>query len=236
MSETFKQKVFNDHVTGASGLADYFREHSLVTPYEPEKDLPMIAEFLATQVAVNGEMVIAGAVVILSHSIADDVFTAACEMAVELDPDKWISELNMDRMIKLRDLKEQGPARIFERELVAFKRQLPDKSLPNRAKLFFRHVPIVQNDMFASTDPQYYSDRALGEADSLRIDIVHKNGLPRTTLKQSTDVKLFLHEAAVTALRSLGFAYNIPLDPAILLPGFVKTAQSSINPKDFYGE
>jgi hypothetical protein len=159
---------------------------------------------LAKQAAVNGEMVIAGAVVILSHSLADDVFTAACEMAVELDPAKWISELNMERTIKLRDLREQGSAQIFKRELEAFKKQLPDKSLPNRAKLFFRHVPIVQNDMFTPKDPQYYSDRVLGEADSLRIDIVHRNGLLRTNLKESAgEVVLargFGHRSAVTGI------------------------------------
>ena len=85
-----------------------------------------------------------------------------------------------------------------------------------RADVFFRHVPIKQNPVFGPQDPQYFRLSALEEADTLRHDIIHRNGLLRVNLGQSTDTMLFLHEAANVALRSLGYAYSLRFDPAIL--------------------
>jgi hypothetical protein len=220
MSDAFRERTFREHVSGASGLREVFRDRKLFTgSYDPDRDFPKIADLFARQTAVNGETVIAGAVLVLSHSTADDVFTAACNLAVELDPRSWISEINPDRTVSVRDLRDKSLERIFEIELERLKKQIPDKSLPNRAELFFRHVPIVHNSIFHSTDPQYFRASMLKEVDDLRIDIVHRNGLVRANLKQSTEAMLFLHEAAVTALRSLGFAYSIHLDQSTLFPG-----------------
>jgi hypothetical protein len=225
MSDAIRERMLRNHVSGATGLRELLRDPKLFTSDDPDRDFPKIAELFARQAAVNGEMVIAGAVVVLSHSTADDVFTAACGLAVELDQRSWISEINPERTVSVRDLRDKSLEGIFEIELERLKKQMPDKSLPNRAELFFRHVPIVQNDIFGSTDPQYFRASTLKEVDDLRNDIVHRNGLVRVNLKQSTDAMLFLHEAATTALRSLGYAYNIPLDRSTLFPGVDFTPQ-----------
>jgi hypothetical protein len=225
MSEAFRERMLRDHVSGATGLRELLRDSKLFTSDDPDRDFPKIAELFARQAAVNGEMVIAGAVVVLSHSAADDVFTGACSLAIELDPKSWISEINPDRTVTVRDLRDKGAEQIVEIELEKLKNQIPDKSLPNRADIFFRHVPIVHNGIYSATDPQYFRASTLKEVDDLRIDIVHRNGLVRANLKESTDALLFLHEAALTALRSLGHAYNIPLDRSTLFPGVDFTPQ-----------
>jgi hypothetical protein len=37
VSDAFQQRVFNDHVTGASGMAELFRDRELFKPYDPDK-------------------------------------------------------------------------------------------------------------------------------------------------------------------------------------------------------
>ena len=226
-SGLIKENVFSDHFSGSTGVRAMIEDMKLLKPLDPEKPsdpdkaFELIARALAEQSAVNGEMVIAAAVVVLSHSTADDVFTGACNLAVRLDPSKWIPELNLERTFTLRTLNEQGAAGVFATEFERFKKQLPGKSLPKRGKLFFRHVPIVHNSMFSPTDPQYFRLSALKEADDLRISIVHGSSLPRITPERSKNTALFLHEASTTALRSLAFAYSLRLDPNI----FLKPAQ-----------
>jgi len=51
---------------------------------------------------------------------------------------------------------------------------------------------------------------------------VHGSTLPRIDLERSHEMVSFFHEAAITALRSLGYAYGLPLDWTI----FVKGAQT----------
>lgn len=208
MSDVLKQRVLRDHFAGVTGLRAVLQEVGV-------EDFGKIAKVLAEQTAVNGEMVIAAAVVILSHSTADDVFTGACDLAVELDPAEWISELNMQRAVTLRDLKEKGVDGVFALELARFRKRFPAKSLPSRAELLFRHVQIRHHYMLKVTDPQYFRLSALEEADDLRNSIVHGTPLPRIDLEQSKNTMLFLHEAAITALRSLSFSYPLPLDPTI---------------------
>ena len=219
MSSVLKERVLRDHVAGATGLRSLLSEISPVPPYDPVKDFERIAEILAEQSAVNGEMVIAAAVVVLSHSMADDVFTAACDLAIELAPAEWVSELNTERSVTIKVLKEKGKDGVLAMELARFRKQLPAKSLPNRAELFFRHVPIRHNPAFKSTDPPHFRQSALKEADDLRNSIVHGSDLPRISLELSGNTMLFLHEAAVTAMRSLAYSYSIPLDTTVLLTG-----------------
>jgi hypothetical protein len=164
-------------------------------------------------------MVIAAAVIVLSHTTADDVFTGACELALAIEPSKWIHELNLDRTFTLKTLNEKGQQGVLALELERFRKRLPAKSLPSRAELFFRQIHIIHNPMFKSTDPQYFRLSALKDADDLRNGIVHGSGLPRVDLERSKNTMLFLHEAATTALRSLGNAYRLPLDYQLLVKG-----------------
>jgi hypothetical protein len=218
-SHMIKDKVFSDHFSGSSGLRTFIEDVKLLQPIDPEKpgdpekSFEIIARTLAEQTAVNGEMVIAAAVIVLSHSTADDVFTGACDLAIRLDSAKWIPELNLERKVSLKTLREKGTNAIFGMELERFRKQLAGKSLPSRAELFFRHVPIHHNPLYSSTDPQHFRLSVLKEADDLRISIVHGRALPKIDLKQCRKTMLFLHEAAITALRSLGFLYPLRLDP-----------------------
>jgi len=223
MSSELKQRVFRAHVAGKTGLRSFLSELSTDPPYDPVKDFERIAGLLAEQRAVNGEMVIAAAVVVLSHSMTDDVFTAACGLAIELGPTGWIPDLNPDRHVTLKTLREKGAEEVFRLELERFRRLLPAKSLPNRADLFFRHVPIRHDTIYTSKDAEYFQQSKLEEADELRNGIVHGSGLPQIDLELSRNTMLFLHEAALTALRSLAYAYKIPVDATALLGG--KTMQ-----------
>jgi hypothetical protein len=218
-SDVLKQRVLGDHFAGVTGLRSLLGEMRVLKPYDPVKDFDMIAEKLAEQTAVNSEMVIAAAVVILSHSTADDVFTGASELAIELDAEEWISELNMERTVTLKVLREKGADGTFALELARFRKRLPSKSLPNRAELFFRHVKIRHHTMYKSTDPQYFSQPSLKEADDLRNRIVHGNALPRIDIGRSRNTMSFLHEASMTALRSLAHSYALPLNMEIVMTG-----------------
>jgi hypothetical protein len=177
-----------------------------------DKLLPVLAESLAKQTRLNMETVISAAVVILSHSTADDVFTEVCKLAIDLDPGRWIPLLELDRPVSLRLLKEKGFDGVFEEELQRFKNRLAGKSLPNRAEIFFSQIPIRHGDLYPRGSPEFFTMSKLKEADELRIDLVHKNGLPRCNPASGSEYTGFLHEAATVALRSLVSAYGIPMD------------------------
>ncbi|MGC2769832.1 MAG: hypothetical protein WB607_30355 [Candidatus Acidiferrum sp.] len=182
-------------------------------------DFEKIAETLARDTAIDGEKVVAAMVVVFSHATADDVFTGACESAIELDPASWIPELNMERKIPLSLLRDKGPAGVFAVELEKLRYQLSDRSLASRAELFFRHVKIRHSPMFGPADAQCFRQSKLVEADDLRNAILHERGLSQIDLDQSRRTMLFLHEAAMTAMRSLASAYRLPVEWNSLLGG-----------------
>lgn len=63
-----------------------------------------MAETLAKQTAVNLETIVSASMIVLSHSTADDVFTAVCGVSIDLTPEKWESELNLQRTVSLQDV------------------------------------------------------------------------------------------------------------------------------------
>jgi hypothetical protein len=222
VSGAFKDMVRYEHHAGVTDLQSLLKEMRPTETVDPVRDFDKIAEFLAQQTAVNCERVIAAAVVVLSHSTADDVFTAACELAIELDPATWIPELNMKRKVPLGLLKDKGSSGVFAVELERLRQQLPGRSLPSRAELFFRHVKIRHHPMFGPADVQYFRVSKLKEADDLRNSVVHGSGLPQIDLDLSTSTMLFLHAAAITAMRSLTSSYRLPIEWTILLGGRVE--------------
>jgi hypothetical protein len=114
-------------------------------------------------------------------------------------------------------LRDKGPAGVFAFELDKLRQQLPDKSLSSRAELFFRHVKIRHHAAFGPADVQYFRPSRLVEADTLRNNIVHESHLPQIDLALGKQIMLFLHEASLTALRSLAAAYRLPVEWNILL-------------------
>lgn len=95
--------------------------------------------------------------------------------------------------------------------LKRFGEGLNNKSLPNRAELLFKRLPIDQ-DTILLTDETYFKMDKLREIDSLRHDLVHRNGLPNIDPLKGAPAMAFLHEAAKTALRSVVNAYGVALD------------------------
>jgi len=217
VSGALKDMVRYEHHAGVTDLQSLLKEIMPTETVDPVGDFDKIGEFLAQQTAVNCERVIAAAVVVLSHSTADDVFTAACELAIELDPANWIPELNMKSKVPLGLLKQEGPSGVFAVELERLRQKLPRRSLPSRAELFFRHVKIRHHPMLGPADNRYFRVSRLKEADDLRNSVVHGSGLPQINLDLSTSTMLFLHEAAITAMRSLTSSYRLPIEWTILL-------------------
>jgi hypothetical protein len=217
LSDAPKDVVPYQHQSGNTGLQSLLRETTPSEAVDPVRDFDKIAEILAQQTAVTGERVIAAAVVVLSHATTDDVFTAACELAVDLDPGAWIPDLNMERKVTLATIREKGTSGVFASELDKLRQQLSSKALPNRAEQFFRHVKIRHHPTFDPADFRYFRVSKLKEADELRNSIVHGSGLPEIDMDLSTRTMLFLHEAAITALRSLASAYRVPMEWSILL-------------------
>ena len=211
-----EMKMRHHHASGVSGVKDLLTEHKIIVPIEEgkpfdvEEVMPLIAKGLAKQAAVNAEKVISAAVVILSHSIADDVFTEVCKLAIDLDPAKWIPLLELERKVTLRSVKEKGADGIFEEELQRLKSRMGGKSFPNRAKILFERVPIQMNPQILRTDPDYFKLSQLKEVDELRVKLVHSNGLPEIDPEAGNKFAGFLHEAASTAVRSLVVIYEIP--------------------------
>jgi hypothetical protein len=210
VAEALKDRVTRSHLTSGSALRALFCDLKVPDGWNESVEIPRIAKGMAEQTAVNLEVIISAATIVLSHSTADDVFTGACELSIELSPADWVSELNLDRDVSLRSLIEKGADRVLEDELESFRIRLGKKSLPVRAEMLFRHVPVKHHDQIPKTDPAYFRMSALKEADDLRIRIVHGSGLPRIDRNLSKDVTLFLHEAAFVAIRSVIAAYQIP--------------------------
>jgi hypothetical protein len=206
-----KDKVLQDHLTGTSGVMDSLLNYNLLIGFKAE-DFPFIARGLAEQAAVNTEKVISAAAVILSHSTADDVFTEACKVAIDLDRDKWIPLISPDRTVSLKSLKDKGADVIFAEELESFKNGLGNKSLPKRADILFERVHISHNPIIPSNDERHFTMTKLKEADDLRHDLVHRNGLPKIDPARGAPVMAFLHEAAQTVLRSVANTYGLSLD------------------------
>ena len=206
------------HLSDESEIRALMKEYNIIVPNDPakavdsEKVVSMMAEGLAKQTATNAEMVISAAAVILSHSTADDVFTEACKVAIDLDNEKWIPRLQLDSKVSLKLVRDKGVTGVFADELERYKARLAGKSLLNRAKLLFGQVAIAFHPDIPSTDLRYFKMSKLSEVDDLRKEIVHRNGLPKTDPTSGAKYAGFLHEAANTAIRSVMTAYRIPLD------------------------
>jgi hypothetical protein len=227
MSDKLAREELRSHLSGETGLVDILeRDHRIVQeiglvkpidptkPGDPAKTIKLIAEGIAKQTVVNVEMVIAAAVVVLSHSTADDVFTTALQLAIDLDPNGWLSEINLDdRKVSLKQMHEKGVEGVLANALASFRNQLGRKeSLPSRADLLFRHIKIMHNSNLDAEDPGRFKMTLLKDADELRVRIVHGTGLPKIEIDQAESTMLFLHEAATTAMRSVGGAFQLPLD------------------------
>jgi hypothetical protein len=219
VSGELKDMVRYEHRAGVTGLQSLLKEMMPTETVDAVRDFDKLGEFLAQQTAVNCEMIIAAAVVVLSHSTADDVFTTACELAIELEPANWIPELDMKRKVSIGRLKQKGPSGVFADELERLRRKLPRMSLARRAELFFRRVKIRHHPMFGPADVRYFRLSKLKQADDLRNSVVHGIGLPQIDLDLSASTMLFLHEAAITAMRSLATSYRLPIEWTILVGG-----------------
>jgi hypothetical protein len=210
VSDVLKERVARGHLAGETGLLKLLSELKKPASFNPEVDIPLITAQMAEQATVSLEAIVSAATVVLSHSTADDVFTAACELSMELAPKDWISELNPKRNVPLKGLIENGCDAVIADELESLRGRIGGKSLPSRAEMLFRHVQVEQHPLIPSEDPQYFRMSALRDADALRNSIVHGDGLPRIERIRSTNVMLFLHEAAFVAIRSIVTAYRIP--------------------------
>jgi hypothetical protein len=208
-----KEQVFRKNLAQDKTLF-HILEKGLIKGATPEKDLSIFAKALAEQAAINVETVVSAAAIVLSHSTADDVFTGVCQLAMELDPNKWIAELNFDKKIALRDLKDKGRDGVFATELETHRSRIGGKSLPTRAGLLFKHVRIRHHKDIPDTSPEYFRASMLKNADDLRNEIIHGGVLPQIPVSRAFEITTFLHEAASTAIRSLGFAYAITIDAA----------------------
>jgi hypothetical protein len=215
-SETFHEQILAESSTGRAGLRTLLEQTTSPETAEAAIDFDGIADTVARQTSLTGAELIAAAAIVLSYSMADDIFTAACESAVELDPASWIPELSMERKVPLRD---KGPAGVFAHELDKYRQLLPERSLPNRAELFFRHVKIRHHSKIGPADLRYFRQSRLVEADNLQNNILHSGAIPQIDLELGQQIVLFLHEAAITALRSLAAAYRLPVQWNILSTG-----------------
>ncbi len=217
VSNTLAKEVLRSHLSGETGLAEALSGLIVpidpAKPFDPAKSLELIAEGIAKQTVVNVETVIAAAVVVLSHSTADDIFTDALKIAIDVDPNGWLSEVSQNNKVTLKQMSEEGVEGVLAGALRSFRNRLGRKeSLPSRAELLFRHIKILHNSIFEAKDPRRFKLALLKGADDLRVKIVHGTGLPKIDIDHSKSTMLFLHEAAFTAIRSVGGAFNLPLD------------------------
>ncbi|HTQ96281.1 MAG TPA: hypothetical protein VMH89_05720 [Candidatus Acidoferrum sp.] len=217
VSEALAKEVVRGHMSGKTGLADALPQFLISTDSAKSHDstqaVRLIIEGLAQQTIINTEMVIAAAAVVLSHSTADDFFTSSIQLAIDLDPNNWLSEINLEQKVTLKELNEKKIDDILVKALLSFRNQIGRKeSLPSRAKLLFRKIKIQHNSHFELKDPKRFRMTRLREIDELRVQIVHGTPWPKIDVDESKDIMLFLHEAATTAARSVGAAFNLPLD------------------------
>jgi len=215
-ADAIKEPMRCEHRPGITGLQSLLRETTANEVADPVRDFDKIAEFLAQQTSVKGESIMAVAVFLLSHATADDVFTGACDLAIDLDPGAWVSDLNMERKVTLGTLRDKGTSGVFAGELEKLRQQLAAKALHSRAELFFRHVKIRHHPMFDPGDARFLRVSKLKEADDLRNIVLHGTGAAEMELEEANRMMLFLHEAAITAMRSLANAYHLPMEWSIL--------------------
>ncbi len=220
--DVIRQRSLESHLSGESGVLNILVDRQVIKGISSKDDLGPFLDALALQTTVNAEMAISAAAIILSHSTADDVFTAACQMAMDLAPEDWVSEVNLDRTVSLKVLKEKGRDRVFKDELRTFRNAVAAKSITKRADLLFSHVPVKLHGEISKDDVAYFRLSKLKEMDELRHNIVHADGLQRVRLKDGTEAALFFHEAAHTALRSLANNYGFTLRQDILFKGLAE--------------
>jgi hypothetical protein len=209
-----RRKVMLSHLSGESSFRQLFIDlfqNTSASVNAPDA-FPKMAEILAKQTSVNLETIVSASMIVLSHSTADDVFTAACGLSIDLSPEKWESELNLQRTVSLQDVFDKGTEAIKVSELASLKNRLGNKSLPNRAALLFERVPIRLHKDIPNDESSYYRESRLVEVDKLRHKIVHEGKLQGLTLQEGVDATHFLHEAAHTAIRSIIFEFGLPFD------------------------
>jgi hypothetical protein len=224
--DVVQERSLESHRSGQSGMLDILLDRQIIEGVSSREQLDPFLEAIALQTTVNAEIAISAAAVILSRSAAEDAFTAACQMAIDLDPKEWVSELNLKRTVSLETLKERGTDRVFTDELRFFRDGLGGKSIVKRADLLFAHVPIRLHGEIPKEHVAYFRLSRLKEMDELRHNIVHSNGLQRVRLKEGTEAALFFHEAAHTALRSLANYYGFTLQPEVLFKSLTEKGKA----------
>jgi hypothetical protein len=222
VSGALESRVAQSHRRQRSGLRAMANEWTLPEGYDPDRFVQEASQTLAKQAVVNTETLMSVAVLILGHSTADDIFTEACGPSIELGPGSWRKELNPKRTISLADLAESGQEKIFARELAAYQKNIRQKSLPERADLLFRRVPIHHNPEIAKGDASYFTLAKLKHLDELRHLVVHGDGIPRIDREYSQDAAQFLNEAAFVGFRSVAVAYRIEFDLRRAIQGIQK--------------
>jgi len=206
----FKKKVFSSHMDGSSVMKELLASF-ITPPPTDEQDLEKFAMQLAHQSTVNAETVLSAAVIVLAHSNADDVFTSVCQIAIDLDPEGWISEVNQDRKITIGEIRTKTVREIYAGELKHFSDRIGAKSIVSRSDLLFQHVPIRKNKDILPSEDAYYKRDKLKEADDFRQAIVHGNSLPKIPIRKGESIARFREEAASTAGRSVVFHFGLPL-------------------------
>jgi hypothetical protein len=160
-SDDLRKEPLSEHPSGGNALRASLHDIASSETSDAAIDFDEIARDLARQAPATGENVLASAVVVMSYTLADDVFTATCESAIELDPVNWIPELSMDRKVTLGFLRDKGPAGVFAVELEKLRQQLGSRSLPSRAELLFRHIKVRHNPAFGPADVQCFRQSKL---------------------------------------------------------------------------
>jgi hypothetical protein len=224
--DVVQERAFESHRSGQSGMLDVLLDRQILKGVSSKDQLDPFLKAIAMQTTVNAEVAISAAAIILSHSTADEAFTAACQMAIDLEPGRWISELNLKRTVSLEALKDRGADKVFTDELRFYRDGLGGKSIVKRADLLFAHVPIVLHSEIPKEDVSYFRLSRLKEMDELRHNIVHEDGLQKVRLKEGTEAAFFFHEAAHTALRSLANNYRFTLEPEVLFKNLTEKGKS----------
>jgi hypothetical protein len=222
VSSALESQITQSHRRQESGLRDLVRQLVLPEGYDADRFVEESSKSLAKQAVTNTETLMSAAVIILAHSTADDIFNEACGLSIELDPDSWRKELNLKRKVLLEDLMDLGEQKILARELTAYQKNMKQKSLPERADVLFRHVPIRHHGDIPKTAAGYFTLDKLKHLDELRNLIVHGDGIPHIERQYSKDAAMFLNEAAWVAFRSVGVAYKIVFDMQRATNGIVK--------------
>lgn len=221
-SDAIEQKLFENHITGKSGLADILKD------LNPTVSVDFAAKALATQAVKNSAVIVSAACIVLGHSLADDILNRCCAYDIELSPDEWFSELNFEKKFSLKQIKERGLQGIIAAELERYKNGVGAKSLPNRADIFFGRVTIRQHKRIPPSDPTYFTLAALKEVDDVRHQIVHNNGTAGQNLITARQYVYFLTEASLVFLRSVGIKHNFKVDPDLVLKGHLDSQSSTV--------